>query len=368
MRSQQFTLTFHNNFTLAEKYCGLAYLTLIRMNLDKSASPRVVFESQPAGESSDTSTVRTVQMMCDYVRQGVDDPAVQSAARYAFDHFACGRRDPAMLAWAVFWYVKHCVSLRQDEVTMFRIGAQNQFDLLIAPSVLVRMKDPAEDCDGFTMLCAALCSILGLPVFIATAAVSPDDPSRWSHVFPCAMVNGAVVPLDASHGKFPGWMVPRSRIYRFQAWSLDAKPVDIGISKFQGLHGYVRRGRGRRGMGDDVTDQALIDAGLDPTDYLGTTGGGTLVNGVLQSTPGPASSSSSFDFGTFFNSLFGNAAKVAAVVDPVPTYRLPNGTIVTGVPPSQAASLLSSTSLTSALPVIGLGIAALVVVSMMNKK
>lgn len=326
-------------------------------------------QSTPAGDNSDTSTARTVRMMCDYISQSFGDERVRQAAAYAFDHFAAGRNDPGMIAWAVFWYVKHCVTLRRDEATLFRIGAQNEFDLLIAPSVLVRMKEPAEDCDGFTMLCASLCAILGLPVFIATVAVSPDDPSRWSHVFPCAMVNGSVLPLDASHGVGPGWMVPRSRIYRFQAWDLDARPLDVGLSRFQGLHGYVRmRGMGECDYEGDPTCSAPIFS-ADPCP------GGFLVDGICQSTPGSmttggggGSSSTGFDLSSFFNSLFTNAGRVAATaIAPVPTYRLPNGTIVTGVPPSQAAPLLGS-SLTSALPMIGLALAGLLVFSMMGQK
>jgi hypothetical protein len=341
------------------------------MTAETSSAPRVVMQSRPAGDNTDTSTARTVAMMCDYINQAYTDPVVRQAAAYCFDHFACGRTDPGMLAWAVFWYVKHCVRLRTDEATMFRIGARDEFDLLIAPSVLVRMKDPAEDCDGFTMLCAALCSILGLPVFIATAAVSPDDPSRWSHVFPCAMVNGSVLPLDASHGPGPGWMVPRSRIYRFQAWGLDGRPIDVGIAKFQGLHGYVRmRGMGACDYeGDPTCYSSPVDITTDPISTTGNPcGAGFLVDGVCQMSPGSLTTGgggSSFDLSNFFNSLFGNAAKVAAVATaPVPTYRLPNGTIVTGVPPSQAASLLGTSSL---LP-IGLGLAALLVVGMMGSK
>jgi hypothetical protein len=331
------------------------------MDRDSSASQRVVLESRPAGGDTDTSTARTVAMMCDYINQAVSDPAVRQAAAYCAKHFAAGRNDPASLAWAVFWYVKHCVRLRNDEATLFRIGARDEFDLLIAPSVLVRMKDPAEDCDGFTMLCAALCSILGVPVFIATVAVSPDDPSRWSHVFPCAMVSGSVLPLDASHGPGPGWMVPRSRISRFQAWGLDARPVDIGISKFQGLHGYVRS---RSGFGD-------CDYEGDPTCVAGGAQNFLPVDTIPSSGGGGGSSSggsSSFDLTSFFANLFGNAAKVATVATaPVPTYRLPNGTIVTGVAPGQASALFGLGT-SSMLPVIGLGLAALLVVGVMGSK
>lgn len=182
--------------------------------------------------------------MCELIRESASDPVVQQCAAYAKKHFAGGSSDPAALAWGVFWYVKHCVRFRLDESTMFQVGEANQQDLLIAPAVLVRMKDPSEDCDGFTMLSAALLTVLGMPVLITTVATDLDDPSRWSHVFLCMIVNGRVQPLDTSHGKAPGWMVPRERINRSQLWTLDGKPSDVKIPNFQGLHGYVGSGFG----------------------------------------------------------------------------------------------------------------------------
>lgn len=197
---------------------------------------------------TDTATRRTVQKMCELIRKSCTDPYVQQCAEYARQHFAMGSNDPGALAWGVFWYVKHSVKFRLDEGTMFQIGERNEQDLLIAPEVLVRMKDPAEDCDGFTMLTAALLTCLGVPVLIATVATEAEDPSRWSHVFLCAIVNGRVMPLDTSHGPAPGWMVPKHRIHRWQTWKLDGTPADVKIPSYQGLHGYAPAGR-RGGLG-----------------------------------------------------------------------------------------------------------------------
>jgi hypothetical protein len=216
--------------------------------------PPIALSRTPAADDTDGATRQTVQKMCELIRESAADPLVQQCAAYAKKHFACGNSDPAWLAWGVFWYVKHCVKFRNDEATMFRVGEANQQDLLIAPAVLVRMKDPSEDCDGFTMLTAAMLTVLGVPVVIATVAVDLDDPSRWSHVFLCAIINGRVKPLDTSHGIGPGWMVPRSRINRWQTWTLDGKPAHIPIPAYQGLNGYVSRsgiggiGYGRPGV------------------------------------------------------------------------------------------------------------------------
>jgi len=186
--------------------------------------------------------------MCALIRDSATDPLVQQCAAYAKKHFACGSDDPAALAWGVFWYVKHCVKFRSDEGTMMQIG-EHALDLLTAPAVLVRMRNPSEDCDGFTMLSSAMLTILDVQVLVTTVATDLDDPRRWSHVFLCAIVNGRVMPLDTSHGKAPGWMVPRDRINRFQTWTLDGRRANVQIPNYQGLHGYTRSGIGAPGGG-----------------------------------------------------------------------------------------------------------------------
>lgn len=192
----------------------------------------------PAAADSDTATAQTVRMMVAFIRKCVDDPEVRAAALTAWRRFALGSTDPAMKCWGVFWWVKHCVKFRLDEATMQRIGSPGEQDLLIAPDIVVRMKEPSEDCDGFTMLEASMLQVLGVPVVIATVAANPGEPWRWSHVFPCALLpGGRVLPLDASHGVGPGWMVPPERIYRWQCWDLGGHPVKVNPMRQRGRDG-----------------------------------------------------------------------------------------------------------------------------------
>lgn len=235
----------------------------------QSGGGRLQIESTPAADDSDTATRQTVEKMCAYIKAGVADPLVVDCAAYAWRRFGVGLDSPAMKCWAVFWWVKHCIRFRQDEATMFRAGLRDEQDLLIAPALLVRMKEPAEDCDGFTMLGAAMLSALNVPVYIATVAASPDDPARWSHVFPVAVLpGGGVLPLDMSHGVGPGWMIPRSQIFRWQAWDLNGRPVSLAPRKFQGLHGYVRSGRGMGSCDPSAADFNSADC-MSPTDLTG---------------------------------------------------------------------------------------------------
>jgi len=330
----------------------------------------------PAGDSTDVATERTIRMMAEYIRYGAVDPAIEATAEYAARHFSFGSdRSPAALAWAVFWYVKHCIKFRLDEATMFRVGLRDEHDFLTAPSVLVRMKDPSEDCDGFTMLTAAMLSALSIPVYIVTVAANANEPQRWSHVFVVAIVDGQVMPLDTSHGIGPGWMVPRSRIFRLQAWNLDGDPVnDVAISSFGGLHGLYGAG-----LGCDFTDPndlSCIDDGAGaitippmttlPLPTTAQTGGDFI---QPPSSGGSGGSGSSLNLTSFFNSLFGNAAAVAKVAtQPTTSITLPNGTVVNGVTSSQAASLLGNTSLTSLMPVLGIALIGLVALSFLGSK
>jgi hypothetical protein len=315
----------------------------VRSQLAETAgarAPELRMDRVPAAADSDGATAQTVRMMCDYVRKCVADPQVQAAADYAWRRFGAGSADPAMKCWGVFWWVKHCIKFRLDEATLFRIGERNQQDLLTAPDVLLRMKHPAEDCDGFTMLAAALLTVLGVPVVIATVAADPADRSRWSHVFPCALLPGdTVLPLDASHMPAPGAMVPPERIFRWQAWNLDGDPVQVEPLKHRGLHGYVRSGRGMgwgrpgrgvAGLGDCSDPNPDTLQCPDGSLYLGSVPPSPTPGPVLQfpyvvpgggGGPAPVPSSTGSDWTQFWQNLTAGGMKILGSVVTPPAYQ-----------------------------------------------
>jgi hypothetical protein len=345
-------------------------------------APRVVMTRTDAGADSDTSTARTVAMMGDYIRKCASDPAVMGAAEYARKHFALGST-PAGLAWAVFWYVKHSVKFRQDEATMFRLGYKDEVDFLTAPDVLLRMQDPAEDCDGFTMLVCSMLLALGVPCAIATVAASPDDPNRWSHVFALALLPGGALPLDASHGVGPGWMVPREHISRFQAWDLRGGRIKVQLRNIgHGLHGYVSKRAPnlgsyaarkawrvhRRGLGDTCYDDLgnAVSCGDDTTQLSQTptespypvlTTPGTTPASSSTATPAPPSSNLALAA-----SLFTTAANdLTRVFGPqtVTTYNPLTGQYTTTTPAglvSTSATAPPGAGLSSPLLLLGLAV------------
>jgi hypothetical protein len=99
------------------------------------------------------------------------------------------------------------------------------------------------------MYAAALLVAAGVSASFVTVAADEADPGRYSHVYVAAYPKGGGrVPLDASHGEYPGWEV-ESRYGRRREW-----PVTGGGGRellvwagMVAVVGYgIRWARGRR--------------------------------------------------------------------------------------------------------------------------
>ena len=323
--------------------------------LSESQPSRVQLQTFPAAQGTDAVTAQTVGIMCSYIKDACADPVIRLAAQHALKNYGQDANDPAMRAWAAFWFVKHQVKFVVDEAPMMRLGRPNEQDLLMSPSVLIRMDKPQEDCDGFTMLGAALLKCLNVPFTIVTIAASADDPSRWSHVFLMAHTGKQWLPLDMSHGSGPGWIVPAAHTYRWQCWDENGQPVEIQRPGKHSLHGYV-------GMGQ--TDCTLNPDSSDCIDYTPVTSGtvssdptttGVTPWGTVATTPGSVAgansySPSSFNLTSFLNTLTTQAASVAKVAEG-----------------QQPVSTLGS-SLGSLLPYVGVGLIAWLLISSLGNR
>ena len=367
----------------------------------------------PASTDDNESTADTVNRMCEHIRWSRQFPIVQRAAQDALKRFGSvvmrgQKRRRAHAAWS---WVKHCCKFVQDEPLMrSMLGEQNQRDFLIAPWTLLAMKEPQGDCDDFTMLVCSLLQALGMEWEIVTVAVDPEDPARWSHVYCVALVeDGERMPLDASHGKYLGWEVPREHMFRYGAWDENGSPIPGRSPAVRsGLHGYqptrglglrrpvVRaRRRGFRGLGQDD------GTGIDFSDFWNDISGSSSVPSTVA---GDVSSSSSLDLSNYWNqvenqiqqyagmspttsatSSSSNGTSTAAIANlgaqwtsllgkliaPTTTIVGPGGLQVS-TPSSNAASVLSafsgsgltSASLSSLLPLLLLGGGVLLVVMM----
>jgi hypothetical protein len=333
-------------------------------NVIEDDGGRVQLERFPAAETSDGATEQTIGLMCRYIRESSDDDQVQAAANWARESFGGNSPDPAMKAWAVFWFLKHYMRFVVDEAPMFRLNEPNQQDLLYSPAVLIRTQDPSGDCDDFTMMGAALLKCLGVPFVIVTIAAGPDDPQRWSHVFLMAMLPSGPLPIDASHGSGPGWMVPASHTYRWQCWDEHGKPVDVQRPRKNGLNGWVATG-----LGQDLADTYISDNPLSsidtsvfnttPTSSVDLTGSNPdLLLGASPTGSTASSMSSGFNLTSFLNSL------TAAASGTTQAYLKAQTAQQVAASGATAATGLINT----VVPMVLLGLGAWLLVSMMQSR
>lgn len=330
----------------------------------------LIKEKIPAASDTDTATKQTVGKMCEYRRTAGSDPVVKRWAENAHRVFGLNSNDPRAKAWGAFWQVKHSVKFASDEPRLFQVGEPAALDLLIAPAVLVRQPEPKGDCDDFTMLLQTLLDQLGIESYTVTVASDPQDPSRWSHVFCVAKLpDGTLCAMDASHGDYPGWMVPREHIYRWQGWDSAGNAVNLPMPEKHGLHGYIPTGqrRGMRGLGQCVDPESgeTVDCGSTgstplPDLPIQPINVGTIPNQTYPSTTTSTSTSTPTNWAAIISATLAGATKAIQTATVPAGYALnANGQLVyTG---QAAASAQLTSSIASLLPIALLAFVAVAV-------
>jgi hypothetical protein len=164
-----------------------------------------------------TSTADTVEKMTQLVWGNINSPYVHAALNQIWEGMISksGNKtiQPSTLDWcrSIYWWVKRHVKFSEDERTLSTLfGLHDMEDgkeLLLSPSFLLQMPYPTGDCDDFSTLIATLLVAAGVPhVFFCTIAADGREPNNFTHVYVKVQLNdGSMVPLDASHGKYPGW-------------------------------------------------------------------------------------------------------------------------------------------------------------------
>jgi hypothetical protein len=175
------------------------------------ADPNTV---QASMDDPDLQVAQIVSLMTAVVRHSQGDPIIAAAWRDAWDKFkGVTFGDEAQCCW---WYAKYVVKfVHHSELLRDWLFSLDDIQLLISPDALLRMQGPKGDCAIFTTLIQALLAYRGIPYETVTVAVNPLMPEFFGHVYPQAVrENGSRIPLDASHGKYPGWEVPAARILK----------------------------------------------------------------------------------------------------------------------------------------------------------
>jgi hypothetical protein len=285
-------------------YRGLPDLTAV-MCAGMTGAPEV---SQADVNDSDQATAQTISRMVDLIKESCADPLMQGVALNAWQTWGRGSNSARVAAEGVWWACKHMMTFVQDAPALARMfGPHDALELLVSPAAMIRCRQMEGDCDDFTMMACAMLGCLAIPFEILTVAASPQDPSRFSHVYARAvMPDGSRIPMDVSHGKYPGWEVPRARQFRVQVWDSEGNAIsDDARSRWDGLHGYVDappmaafRGFGHlRGLGCDCSESDADGDCIDPEPCTTDSGSGTTItttpivtSPVVTTTPVIASS------------------------------------------------------------------------------
>lgn len=183
----------------------------------------------PTGGDGQTAAV--IGMMSQYASEDSKHPIIISEAQEA----VASRPDIPPYE-AVFWWVKGRVRFVRDEETVMpwqKDTVSPVVEALIRPVDMVVMCNGGSscqrigDCDDFSMYTASLLLALGIPASFVTVAASQDSDD-YSHVYVAAYPGGVRIPLDTSHGGYPGWETRQAR--RITEW-----PVGGGAGKLLGL-------------------------------------------------------------------------------------------------------------------------------------
>ena len=256
--------------------------------LELQRNPGVVQSSPDPTEA----TAETVLYMCELIRDSLADGIVQRATLDA-DRFHPVTHRPWECVW---WFAKHTVKfVHHQKLLVAWLGAPDELQLLIRPDALLKMREPKGDCAVYTTLICAMLDCCGLDWEICTVAVDPRQPGVYSHVYPRVILpNGRRVPMDASHGKYPGWEVPAEHMTAKQVWDREGNPVeDSAAQQFDGLHGYLYGGADRRGLGQD--DDGGDDGGDGSTAGTDTSGSTSTTTPITASFPGVCPSGQIWD-------------------------------------------------------------------------
>ena len=152
--------------------------------------------------------------MASLVKHSLSDPIIGQAWRDAWQRFAAiTGGDEIQCAW---WYAKTLLKfVHHQELLRDWLYTLDDLQLLISPEAVLKMEKPKGDCAVYTTLVQALLAYRGIGYETVTVAVNASVPDLYTHVYAQAVrPDGSRVPLDASHGQYPGWEVPADRILK----------------------------------------------------------------------------------------------------------------------------------------------------------
>lgn len=178
------------------------------------------------GDNPDGQVARTMRRMGELVAEDAADPIFQAFANRTYA--GIDPTDKQAIIDRAFSTVKGAIKFQRDEVSGAGLGDASPPDLvefIVRPVDMCRYVDQGiaiGDCDDFSMLLACLLATRGISAKFCTVAAEDRAPDQYSHVYCVAYCDGQRIPLDSSHGEYPGWEVDQSRrVYRKTEWATD---------------------------------------------------------------------------------------------------------------------------------------------------
>ena len=313
--------------------------------------------------------------MTSYIKGSAADPLVQGEARRAVSMYpspmlamsGLSPNDPRLTradreqaaaesCWA--WAKHNLEFVHHSKLLLLWMGNQDALQLLISPDVIVhalygddaqaRQRAKQGDCAVFSPMVCALLEANGLDWELVIAAVDPNQPEIFSHVWPRVVLSdGRRVSLDASHGPYPGWQVPANAINRLQVFNSAGRAIADQGSTFSGLHEYIGTGF-NAGLGSicDDSGNCYDDAGgliaVDPYNPSGSTNVGSPPGGWPSTSPSNSAATTNL-----LSSLLNQWTQIGGrVIAPQTTYTVgPNGQVSYSTPGAAPVPTNLSTSL-----------------------
>lgn len=183
--------------------------------------------------NADGQVRSTIGDMVRFIRQDACSPAIQEEAQTML---VLGNGDPNK---SVYNLLKPSIKFKRDEQIADELEVDDDrkrdtIEVLIRPLDQLWLKKyrgvGVGDCDCFHMYAACLLTALGVPCSLVTISADQERPWEFSHVYLASYWNGVRMPLDISHGEFPGWEAPN--LGRIKEWPCD---LTMGERLFDGL-------------------------------------------------------------------------------------------------------------------------------------
>lgn len=186
---------------------------------------RVRFDFEAMPDDPDGQVAQTMDKIRALSREDADHPLIAEHAARALRLGYGPTRNYAGQAIAGVWdHVTRSIKFKQDAELANALQTDDPriadvVEVVIRPIDQARLIDTrggVEDCDGFEGYASSLLTRLGIPWSLVTVAAEPRRPAQFSHVYLAAYVDGVRIPLDFSHGPYPGWECPN--LGRIKEW------------------------------------------------------------------------------------------------------------------------------------------------------